>query len=216
MKRNSQQNERNQVSASIGNKNMKTSKVLFLLASLCFAATLGTSAQADGFYFNGNSKHGSTAVRHTSTVAADLGKFTWIDENASVNHIVVSLADQSLYAYNGTELVAYSNISSGKPGHETPTGTFTVSQKDVDHHSNLYENAPMPFYMRLTDGGVGLHAGFIPGYPASHGCVRLPMGMARELYQHVQSGTPVEITSASANSVATQGTSAAGVPLAQN
>ncbi len=98
---------------------MKTSKVLFLLASLCFAATLGTSAQADGFYFNGNSKHGSTAVRHTSTVAADLGKFTWIDENASVNHIVVSLADQSLYAYNGTELVAYSNISSGKPGHET-------------------------------------------------------------------------------------------------
>ena len=215
MKRNSNKNERNQVSASIGNMNMKTSKVLTLLASLCFAATLSTSAQADGFYFNGSSKHGTTTqVHHTSTVMADLGKFTWLDESATVNHIVVSLADQSLRAYNGNELVAYSNISSGKPGHETPTGTFTVSQKDVDHHSNLYENAPMPFYMRLTDGGVGLHAGFIPGYPASHGCVRLPLGMARELYQHVEEGTPVEIINAPAATA--QNASTAGVPLAQN
>ena len=60
----------------------------------------------------------------------------------------------------------------------------------------------MPFYMRLTDGGVGLHAGFIPGYPASHGCVRLPYGMARELFQHVESGTPVEIISTSIQTVA--------------
>ena len=214
MKRNSNKNERNQVSASIWNKTMKTSKALTLLATLCFAATLGTTAQADGYIFNGNSKHGTTQVRHTSTVMSDLGTFTWIDENSTVNHIVVSLNDQSLRAYNGTELVAYSNISSGKPGHETPTGTFTVSQKDVDHHSNLYENAPMPFYMRLTDGGVGLHAGFIPGYPASHGCVRLPMGMARELFQHVQEGTPVEIVGSSTTTA--KNVTTAGVPLAQN
>jgi L,D-transpeptidase catalytic domain len=206
--------ERNLALASILNTTMKTSNAL--LATLCLAAMLSTSARADGFS-GYNSKHGSFQQSRTSTEAIDYGKFTWLAPESSVNHIVVSLADQTLYAYNGQQLVAYSNISSGKPGHETPTGAFTVSEKDVDHHSSIYDNASMPFFMRLTDGGVGLHAGFIPGYPASHGCVRLPMGMARELYQHVDSGTPVEIISTSANSVATQGTAtSSGVPLAQN
>jgi lipoprotein-anchoring transpeptidase ErfK/SrfK len=76
----------------------------------------------------------------------------------------------------------------------------------------------MPYFMRLTDGGVGLHAGELPGYPASHGCVRLPFGMARELYQRVEAGTPVEIIAASVNTaVATQNAAApAGVHLAQD
>jgi lipoprotein-anchoring transpeptidase ErfK/SrfK len=191
---------------------MKTSTTLF--ATLCFAAILGTSARADGFS-GYSSKHGSTQPRATST-AVDLGKFTWLAPDSNVNRIVVSLVDQSLYAYNDQRLVAYSNISSGKPGHETPTGTFTVSQKDADHHSSIYENASMPFYMRLTDGGVGLHAGFIPGYPASHGCVRLPYGMARELYQHVEPGTPVEIIGSSVTQpVAQDAATPAIVPLAQ-
>jgi len=179
---------------------MKTINALTLVASLCLAAATATTAQASMSSYN--SKSGSVPSHSSVRVAQDLGKFTWLNPDASVNHIVVSLADQSLYAYNGQQLVAYSNISSGKPGHETPTGSFTVSEKDPDHHSNLYENAPMPFYMRLTDGGVGLHAGFIPGYPASHGCVRLPYGMARELFQHVESGTPVEIISTSVQTVA--------------
>jgi lipoprotein-anchoring transpeptidase ErfK/SrfK len=192
---------------------MKTSHALTLAATLCFAATLTTSARADAF----NSKHGSIQKQSGYTTMPDLGKFTWLAPDSSVNRIVVSLADQSLYAYNGQQLVAYSNISSGKPGHETPTGTFTVSQKDVDHHSSLYDDAPMPFFMRLTDGGVGLHAGFIPGYPASHGCVRLPMGMARELYQHVDAGTPVEITAGSVNTTMAQDSAApATVHLAQD
>jgi lipoprotein-anchoring transpeptidase ErfK/SrfK len=191
---------------------MKTSKALTLLATLCFAATVSTTAHAGSFY---NSKSGVGAGHSSSVVyAQDLGKFTWIDESASVNRIVVSLADQSLQAFDDGKLVGYSNISSGKPGHETPTGTFTISQKDVDHHSNLYNSASMPFYMRLTDDGVGLHAGFIPGYPASHGCVRLPLGMARELYQHTESGTSVTISS-SPMTVAVQST-ATGVHLAQN
>ena len=180
---------------------MKTTNALTLIATLCLAAATATTAHAGMSGYN--SKAGSAPSRSsTIIVAQDLGKFTWLNPEASVNHIVVSLADQSLYAYNGQQLVAYSNISSGKPGHETPTGTFTVSEKDPDHHSNLYENAPMPFYMRLTDGGVGLHAGFIPGYPASHGCVRLPYGMAQELFQHVDAGTPVEIISNSVQTVA--------------
>jgi lipoprotein-anchoring transpeptidase ErfK/SrfK len=215
MKRNSNKNERNQVSASIWNKTMKTSSVLTLLATLAIAAASTSTVRADGFS-GYSSKHGTITTHRTAMEAVDLGKFTWLAPEASVNHIVVSLADQSLYAYNGTQLVAYSNISSGKPGHETPTGTFTVSEKDADHHSSIYDNASMPFYLRLTDGGVGLHAGFIPGYPASHGCVRLPLGMAKELFDHVESGTPVEITASPMNATAQATPATTGVTLAQN
>ena len=214
MKRVPNKTERKQPLASIWNKTMKTSNALTLLATLCFAASTSATVRADGFS-GYSSKHGMIEKHYTSTAAVDLGKFTWLAPESSVNRIVVSLADQSLYAYNGQQLVAFSNISSGKPGHETPTGAFTVSEKDVDHHSSIYDNASMPFFMRLTDGGVGLHAGFIPGYPASHGCVRLQMGMARELYQHVESGTPVEITSAPITATA-QSTSATGTHLAQD
>jgi len=198
MKRILKQTERTETLASIRNKKMRTSYTLSLLATLCLTVTTAATARAATY----NSKMGTLPRQSSVMVAQDMGKFTWLNPDMSVNRIVVSIADQSLYAYNGQQLVAYSNISSGKPGHETPTGTFTVSEKDPDHHSNLYENAPMPFYMRLTDGGVGLHAGFIPGYPASHGCVRLPYGMARELFQHVESGTPVDIISTSVPTVA--------------
>lgn len=177
--------------ASIFNKTMKAPNILTVLATLCLATTTVHAGSFNSY----NTKHSTTTTRYVTTAMVDEGHFNWINDAASVNRIIVSLADQSLYAYNGQTLVATSNISSGKPGHETPTGDFTVSEKDPDHHSSLYENASMPFFMRLTDGGVGLHAGFIPGYPASHGCVRLPIGMARELFQHVEPGTPVEITS---------------------
>ena len=175
---------------------MKTSKLTTLLAALSFTVILGISVRADSF--NGDSKHGSTHMRSCSP-SIDYAKFSWLTSD-DVNHIVVSLADQRLYAYHDQQLVAWSNVSSGRPGHETPTGEFTVSEKDVDHHSSLYDNASMPFFLRLTDDGLGLHAGFLPGYPASHGCVRMPLGMARELYQRVDSGTPVEITSSSIES----------------
>jgi lipoprotein-anchoring transpeptidase ErfK/SrfK len=188
--RNLTQTEINKPFASILNKTMKTSNVLTLLATLCLATTTVHAGSFNSY----NTKHSAATTRYT-TAMVDEGHFSWINESASVNKIIVSLADQSLYAYNGATLVATSNISSGKPGHETPTGDFTVSETDPDHHSSIYDNASMPFFMRLTDGGVGLHAGFIPGYPASHGCVRLPMGMAKELFQHVEPGTPVEITS---------------------
>lgn len=184
---------------------MKTSPVVTLLATISFTALVTASARADGF-FNTDSKH-SFSLSHTRSqepaINPDYAKFVWMTADGqptvSVNHIVVSLADQRLYAYHGQQLVAWSNISSGKPGHETPTGDYTVSEKDVDHHSSLYDNAPMPYFMRLTDEGVGLHAGQLPGYPASHGCVRLPLRMARDLYQEVEPGTPVEIVDSPVN-----------------
>ena len=200
---------------------MKTSNALF--ATLCFAAMLGASVRADDT-FSAGTKHGSAHLRSNSSISNDFAKFQWLssddnqpDATVSVNHIIVSLADQRLYAYHDQQLVAWSNVSSGRPGHETPTGAFTVSEKDVDHHSSLYDNAPMPFFMRLTDGGVGLHAGQLPGYPASHGCVRLPLAMAGELYQRVESGTPVEIIRSSVNTIMAQNTAApAIVHLAQD
>ena len=202
---------------------MNTPRLLIMLALSSFAAVLSTTtARADGV--TSDTKHASTAFRQSSMSVTnnDYARFLWLcsgdgQQETSVNHIVVSLADQRLYAYHDQQLVAWSNVSSGRPGHETPTGSFTVSEKDVDHHSNVYNNAPMPYFMRLTDEGVGLHAGQLPGYPASHGCVRLPMGMARELYQHVESGTPVEIISTSVNSPVVQSQPAAtSVNLAQD
>jgi len=221
--RNFNQTERTKSFASIGKMTMKTSSLLTtILTILSFAAILDTTAHAESFNSDSTStKHGLSTL-HTASTSADYAKFLWLcsgdnQQDTSVNHIVVSLADQRLYAYHDQQLVAWSNISSGRPGHETPTGTFTVSEKDVDHHSNLYNNAPMPYFMRLTDEGVGLHAGQLPGYPASHGCVRLPLSMARELYQHVESGTSVEITSNPINpTVAQNQATSTPVHLAQN
>ncbi len=194
---------------------MKTSTYATVLATLSLAV-LSTTARADSF--GGDTKHGSmhTQVRtNTNWINPEFSRYVWLDSSDTVDRIVISLADQRLYAYNGHQLVAWSNVSSGRPGHDTPTGSFTVSEKDVDHHSSLYDDASMPYFMRLTDGGVGLHAGFLPGYAASHGCVRLPFGMAQKLYQHVESGTPVNIVSDPISTVA-QISTAAPVHLAQN
>jgi lipoprotein-anchoring transpeptidase ErfK/SrfK len=218
MTRNSKETE---TFASIRTMTMKTTSLVTLFAAFSFIAIPATSAMA--YSFNGDSKHGSTVARSTSTFdEAFYAKYSWLtsddnqpDASTVVNHIVVSLADQRLYAYHDQQLVAWSNVSTGRPGHETPTGDFTVSQKDVDHHSSLYDDASMPYFMRLTDGGVGLHAGFLPGYPASHGCVRLPIGMAHDLFQHVEPGTPVDITGNSINATVAQNASA-NVQLVQN
>ncbi len=158
---------------------------------------LGQPAHAG--LFSQDSKHGSLRASQVPP-KVELSKFVWLcsDQSArAVDYIIVSLPDQRLYAYKGLQLVAWSNISSGRPGFETPTGTFTVSEKDPDHHSSLFDNAPMPYFMRLTDGGVGLHGGFLPGFPASHGCIRLPYQMAQDLFQLVQPGTSVDVLNTS-------------------
>ena len=97
--------------------------------------------------------------------------------------IVVSIAAQQAFVFKGGELWDSSNVSTGKRGHETPTGEFPILEKKKLHHSNLYDNAPMPFMQRITWDGVALHAGHVPGYPASHGCIRLPKAFAEDLYK---------------------------------
>jgi lipoprotein-anchoring transpeptidase ErfK/SrfK len=97
--------------------------------------------------------------------------------------IVVSLKSQQMFVFREGEAWASSKVSTGKKGHATPTGEFPILQKRVHHRSNLYSNAPMPYMQRLTWDGVALHAGHVPGYPASHGCIRLPTAFAQSLYQ---------------------------------
>jgi lipoprotein-anchoring transpeptidase ErfK/SrfK len=107
--------------------------------------------------------------------------------------MVVSIPLQRAYVYRGGTLIGVTTVSTGKPGHRTPTGRFDILQKRAKHFSNLYNNAPMPFMQRLTWGGIALHAGQIPGRPASHGCVRLPLEFARKLFSVTRVGASVHI-----------------------
>jgi lipoprotein-anchoring transpeptidase ErfK/SrfK len=145
-----------------------------------------------------------------------LGQLT--PDNASV---LVSLSRQRAYVYAGTQLAIDTPISSGKKAGFTPTGNYTIIQKDPNHRSNIYgnfldsrgrvvrggvsaridsapsgthfEGAPMFYFMRLTPEGVGMHIGILPGYPASHGCIRMPAEIAPQIYARVKLGTPVQV-----------------------
>jgi lipoprotein-anchoring transpeptidase ErfK/SrfK len=136
-------------------------------------------------------------------------------------HVVVSLPKQRAYLMIGEEIVADSPISSGKSGHTTPSGHFSVLEKDPDHRSSIYGDfvdrsgrvvrsgisakadsapsgthyvgAPMRWFMRLTGEGVGMHVGILPGYPASHGCVRMSADGAKLFYDTVRIGTKVDV-----------------------
>ncbi len=124
------------------------------------------------------------------------GEFVWAPEKAPVGPtlLIVNLDTQRAVLFrNGTPIGA-STLSSGKPGYETPTGVFTILQKRVEHYSSTYNNAPMPYMQRLTWKGVALHAGQLPGYPASHGCIRLPKEFARLLYGVTGLGMTVVVT----------------------
>lgn len=121
------------------------------------------------------------------------GEFTWHPERSPDGPvaIVVSIPDQRVHVYRNGIRIAVSTCSTGKPGHATPTGVFTILEKDKHHHSSTYNNAPMPNMNRLTWNGVALHAGNLPGYPASHGCIRLPMKFSELLFGVTHVGTPV-------------------------
>jgi lipoprotein-anchoring transpeptidase ErfK/SrfK len=143
--------------------------------------------------------------------------------NSDNSHVLISLSKQRVYLMTGDQIYIDSPVSSGKRGHTTPTGDFKVLEKDPDHRSSIYGNfvdgkgrtvrsgisikadsapsgthyvgAPMKWFCRLTDTGVGMHIGILPGYAASHGCVRLPADIAPLIYQKVRVGTKVVIES---------------------
>ena len=121
------------------------------------------------------------------------GEFSWEPELSASGPLVViiSLSDQSLSTYRNGIRIARSSISSGTKGRSTPTGVFMILEKEVTHFSTKYHHAPMPYMQRLTWQGIALHGGVLPGYPASHGCIRLPHEFAKLLYSITTRGTTV-------------------------
>src|SRR5580692_230584 len=104
---------------------------------------------------------------------------------------IVSLQSQRITVYDANGWILRAPVSSGQRGRETPAGIFSVIQKDADHHSNLYDDAFMPHMQRLTWSGIALHGGALPGYPASHGCVRMPFDFAERLFDMTEVGLRV-------------------------
>ena len=124
------------------------------------------------------------------------GQYLWTQTAASTGPLllVIDLSAQRALLYRNGVPIAASTISTGRRGRATPRGVFTILQKEVVHRSRTYDDAPMPYMQRLTWNGVAMHAGHLPGYPASHGCIRLPQGFAKRLYAVTKIGTPVMIT----------------------
>ena len=123
------------------------------------------------------------------------GQYLWRDVPASAGseRVVISLSDQLAYLYRGSTLMAVSTVSSGRAGRDTPTGVFSVLDKKPFYRSKKYDNAPMPWMQRIDQYGIALHGGYNPGYPASHGCIRLPVAFAKKLYSITDIGTPIYI-----------------------
>jgi hypothetical protein len=123
------------------------------------------------------------------------GEFLWMGEALTNGPVVVvvSITEQRAYVYRNGILIGATTISTGRPGHLTPTGVFTVLQKQKEHRSTIYDGAPMPYMERLTWGGIALHAGGLPGYPESHGCIHLPSEFARRLFEISPNGMTVVI-----------------------
>ena len=123
------------------------------------------------------------------------GEWVWKPEIATTGPVLVyvDLGRQRATVYRNGIRIGVSTISSGKDGHETPTGVFTILEKNVVHHSKTYDDAAMPFQQRLTWKGIAMHAGNLPGFPASHGCVRLPMEFAKRLFTVTPMGGTVVI-----------------------
>jgi lipoprotein-anchoring transpeptidase ErfK/SrfK len=144
---------------------------------------------------------------------------------AAETRVIINLSDQSVSLIEGGRTILVSPIASGKPGWSTPTGNFSIFNKDIDHLSrsfglivdpygrvvnssatpstyvtrgNHYQPAPMPYFMEFSPA-VGMHAGYLPGYPASHGCVRMPRDSAALFFQRVRIGTPVTVVGTTHN-----------------
>src|SRR5215831_7846695 len=129
------------------------------------------------------------------TVTLKPGEYVWEPERAPEGPllIVASITDQVAYVYRNGICIARSSVSTGRPGHRTPTGVFTILKKEVHHMSSIYKGAEMPYMERVTWGGIALHAGDLPGYPDSHGYVRLPLEFSKLMFGVTMKGATVII-----------------------
>ena len=133
------------------------------------------------------------------------GQWVWAPQVAPAGPLMiyVDLSRQRATVYRNGVRIAVSTVSSGRDGYATPTGVFTILQKDADHRSNKYNNAPMRYQQRLTWDGIALHAGGLPGFPESHGCVHLPIGFARALFGITKLGATVVVQGSAVDHIRT-------------
>jgi L,D-transpeptidase catalytic domain len=159
---------------------------------------LTTAITLEGAFALRSLAQASLDASNPSVAIANLkpGQYLWAPNIAPAGPVlvIVTLPRQLAFVYRNGVLIGVSTVSSGTKGHATPTGVFTVLQKKVEHYSNLYNAAPMPYMQRLTWDGIAMHAGNLPGYPASHGCVRLPKAFAKLLYGTTKLGMTVVVT----------------------
>jgi hypothetical protein len=164
------------------------------MRSRCFAAAIALASLAVRPCFAQQIDVSSGSVVQ---IVAHLkaGQYVWAPEIAPEGPmlLIVNLKTQRAVLYRNGIPIGATTVSTGRSGRETPTGVFTILQKEVVHHSSKYDSAPMPYMERLTWYGVALHAGHLPGYPASHGCIRMPAGFAKLLYGSTRLGMTVVI-----------------------
>jgi hypothetical protein len=161
--------------------------LLFATALLALAAPAAVGAQGAS----------SSAQLELAKQADKLkpGQWVWAPKIAPSGPILVyvDLGRQLATVYRNGVRIAVSTVSTGRPGFDTPTGVFTILEKNKQHISRKYNNAPMPYQQRLTWGGVALHAGGLPGYPESHGCIHLPLAFSKLLFDAMPMGGTVVI-----------------------
>ncbi len=164
------------------------------ILSLAAMATLVLTTPAQA-----SDANDATMALETAAATLAPNRFVWsdaslVDPVISPVTVVVSIPLQRAFVYRGDTLVAASSVSTGKDDKPTPVGIYPILQKNEKHRSNLYNDAPMPFMQRLTWDGIALHAGRNPGFPDSHGCIRLPTEFAKKLFAITDVGTTVVIT----------------------
>ncbi|WFU29701.1 L,D-transpeptidase family protein [Bradyrhizobium brasilense] len=176
------------------------------LAILTTAGTVAASTQADAalYYWNRDSAfygdyepmpqpHRQKPKRNTAKKNPAIEKEAGSKPQGPLI-ISVSIDQQRVSLYDANGLYAESPVSTGMKGHSTPMGVFSVIQKQKYHQSNIYSGAPMPYMQRITWSGIAMHAGVLPGYPASHGCIRMPMSFAVKMYNWTRMGARVFVT----------------------
>ena len=193
------------------------------LAALTLGGFLLTSCEENDPRFSTQTQYLGGVYGNAPTSGAPQDTISyWDGDNIGGKASVkISLSEQRAYFYKSNMLVGISQLSTGREGLNTPVGKYSIIQKDVNHVSSKYgdyvdgagnvimpnidvekdkkppgahyKGAPMPYFMRIV-GGVGMHAGYLPGYPASHGCIRMPEFMAENFFRSVSVGTPVTIT----------------------
>ena len=177
---------------------VRLTRSLFLAALAVCMLSVGTSHARSLFWPQYGSWWGNHGFRHNHQhrqKKSDLTKKTQPEEAAKGPlQIIIAIADQRISLYENGSLIARSSVSTGVERHPTPLGVFSVISKQKWHRSNIYSGAPMPYMQRITWSGIALHAGELPGYPASHGCIRLTHDFAVRLWHLTKRGTRVIIT----------------------